>query len=263
MLKKALRSAQIFFPGSQDFRFRAQCQLLHLAGRPYRREYWGVRAFDVQDPLFLDIGAHRGMSITTLRTMKLDARIIGFEPNYYLVEKIRHLHAGDRNIRIEPYGLGSRAEELTLYVPIYRGYCFDGLASISRHTAENWLNADRILGFDPKKLVIEEMRVQIRTLDEFDLAPFLIKMYVQGYEHEVVAGAEKTIERHHPVILAPSHNELVDASLRKFGYKRYSWSGDRFVEEADFGFIVFYLDASHIRNLSRALPESGLPGRAN
>jgi hypothetical protein len=54
------------------------------------------------------------------------------------------------------------------------------------------------------------------------------------------------------VFLAPSHNERVHAILSKFGYKRYAWSGNRFVEEADSRFPVYinyYLDASHIQQL--------------
>jgi FkbM family methyltransferase len=247
VLKKSVRSAVTFFPGLQDFRFSAQSALLRLLDRPYRSEYRGVRV--LKDTLLVDIGAHRGMSISTLRTMKPGARIIAFEPNYLLAEKLRQRYAADQTVRVEPCGLGERAGEFILYVPVYRGYRFDGLASISRQIAENWLNADRMLWFDPSKLVIDEMRIRIRTLDEFGLAPFLIKIYVQGHEKEVVAGAKETIERHHPVILTPAKNAGVDASLRRFGYKRYSWVGKQFVEEADVGFIVFYLQASHLQNL--------------
>jgi FkbM family methyltransferase len=220
-------------------------RLLRTLGLPYRSEYRAVRRFDVQKPLFIDVGANRGMSISALRTMKSDARIVGFEPNYHLAEKMRHLFANDRDIRIEPFGLGSNDDELTLYVPVYRGYRFDGLASIYRQTAERWLNSDRVLGFDPSKLVIEEMSVQIRTLDEFDFAPFLIKIYAQGYEQEIIRGAAETIKRCSPVIVMPGHDKGTDHLLRTFGYNRYSWIGDRFVREANKGFVVFYATSAH------------------
>jgi FkbM family methyltransferase len=247
MLKKFLRSAQTFFPGFQDFRFRTHSRLLHALDRPYRPEYRGIRAFQVKEPLFVDIGANRGMSVGTMRTMKPDARIIGFEPNYHLARKLRQTFEKDPNVRVEPFGLGDKVGEMTLYIPVYRGYRFDGLASIHRQNAQDWLNSDRIVGFDQSQLAIEEMRVQIRTLDEFELAPFLIKLYVQGYEQEVITGAKNTIEKHQPVILAPGKNERVDVILRRFGYGRYSWIRNEFVSEADRGFVVFYMTAAQRR----------------
>jgi FkbM family methyltransferase len=250
VVKRILRSAQTYFPWLQDFRFGLQIRLLRALALPYRKEYLGVCAFHVQNPLFIDIGANRGMSISTLRTMKPDARIVGFEPNYHLVEKMRRLFAGDADIRIEPFGLGDKQDQLTLYVPVYRGYRFDGLASIYKQNAEGWLNPDRILGFDPSKLVIEEMRVQIRTLDEYDFAPLLVKIYTQGYEQEIIRGAERTIKRYAPVILIPGHDEGTDALLRTFGYNRYSWVGDKFVREANRSFVVFYATAAHASEFS-------------
>jgi FkbM family methyltransferase len=244
-MKRTLRSVQTYFPGLQDFRFGLHMRLLRALALPYRKEYRGIRAFHMQNPLFVDVGANRGMSISTLRTMRPDARIIGFEPNYHLVEKMRRLFAGDADIRIEPFGLGDKEDELTLYVPVYRGYCFDGLASIYKQNAERWLNPDRLFGFDPSKLVIEEMRVQIRTLDQFDLAPCLVKIYAQGYEQVIIRGAERTIKRYTPVILIPGHDEGADALLRTFGYNRYSWVGNKFVREANRGFVVFYVIAAH------------------
>lgn len=216
---------------------------------PYRPPYRGIRAFHVKEPLFVDIGANRGLSISTLRTMKPDARIVGFEPNYTLVEQVRAFFKDDPNIRVEACGLGDSLRELTLYLPVYRGYRFDSLASVHEGHARNWLNADRLSCFDPSKLVIEEMRVQIRTLDEFDLAPFLVKIYAQGYEREVLEGARKTIEKHQPVVLVPQQQPAADALLRAFGYRRYSWIGNRFVAEADSGYVVYYLTSAHIREL--------------
>jgi FkbM family methyltransferase len=218
VLKKILRTAQTYFPEIQDFRFGAQLRLLRELGRPYRTEYWAIRSFGVPKPLFVDVGANRGMSIATMQTMKPDAQIVAFEPNWHLVEKMRQYFEGNPSIRLEPFGLGDKDGELKLYVPVYRGYRFDGLASLHQREAKGWLNSDRIFGFDEARLTIEEMRIQIRTLDEFELAPFLLKVYVQGFEDEVLMGARKTIERHSPVVVAPSHNERADAFLRKYGY---------------------------------------------
>lgn len=236
-----------------------QARLLHALDTPYRPPYRGIRAFEVEEPLFVDIGANRGLSISTLRTMKPDARIIGFEPNYTLVDQVRTFFEDDLHVQIVACGLGDSRRELTLYIPVYGSYRFDALASVDREHAQNWLNADRLLGFDPKKVAIEEMRVQIRTLDEFELAPFLIKVYAQGYEGEVVAGAQKTIEKHTPVMLVPRRQEKADRLLREFGYSRFSWIGNEFVPEADVGYVVYYLTPEHVRLLHSSSSFSRTP----
>jgi FkbM family methyltransferase len=249
MLKKMFRTAQTYFPQAQDFRFRSQMGLFRALGRPYRPDYWAIRSFRVDKPLLVDVGASRGMSIATMQTMKPDAEIIAFEANWHVAQLTRKTFEGDSRIRIEPVGLGDKDGELTLYIPVYRGYRFDGLASLNHREAAEWLR-QRILGFDAAKLIVEEMQVQIRTLDEFDLAPFLLKLYVQGYEEKVLLGARKTIEKHAPVVIAPSHSEGVGAFLRKYGYTRYSWIRNRLVSEAaDPGFVVFYMTAEHERLL--------------
>lgn len=245
MVKKLLRTAQTYFPGLQDVRFTTQMKLFRALGRPYRPQYWAMRSFQAETPLLVDVGASRGMSIATLRTMQPDADIIGFEANIHIAEQTRKLFQEDTRIRIEPVGLGAKDDELTLYVPVYQGYRFDGLASLSRSEAADWLPG-RIVGFDRAKLELEELRVHVRPLDSYNLAPFLLKMYVQGYETQVLLGSTNTIDAHRPVIIAPGHQGHVDAFLQKYGYRRYAWIDGHFVAEGNSPFVVFYMTSAHL-----------------
>ena len=60
-------------------------------------------------------------------------------------------------------------------------------------------------------------RVEARTLDqlvaEHGLAPGIVKVDVEGFEHHVFEGARDTLARHRPVVVS----ELSDYLLRKNG----------------------------------------------
>lgn len=59
--------------------------------------------------------------------------------------------------------------------------------------------------------------VLVLPLDHFQLQPDFIKIDVQGHEKEVIRGARKTLERHHPVIIVESDQSNPAAELTALG----------------------------------------------
>ena len=118
-----------------------------------------------------------------------------------------------------PFGLSDEDGEFELFVPVYNGKVMSGLASLDYDKAHDWLNADRVFGFDPERLVIEQHRVRVRRLDDLGLAPDLIKMDVQGLEEKVIRGGLRTIAEHRPVLMVEALTKSCDALLRGHGYE--------------------------------------------
>lgn len=254
--KKLLRSLLVFAPRLQDARFRAEARFIRAFRRPYQPEFAGLRALLVHDPLVLDIGCNRGISIETILAMRPDARVIGFEANALLAADTKKWFAGEPRVEIRPVGLGDRAGSMDIYVPRYRNYRFDGLGSFDRSLAEKVLVNDYVYGFDPRRMQIETVRSAIERLDDLKLSPAVIKLYVQGYEEQVLDGAAETIRSNEPVILAASGRPEIDAKLRSKGYKRFQWSKGRFVPEIDGGYCVYYMTAARYQGLDPALATS-------
>lgn len=67
---------------------------------------------------------------------------------------------------------------------------------------------------------VDEIVCDVRTLDEFEIAPSFIKIDVQGFELEVLKGSSITISRHLPGILIENGDYIdsVSAFLAGFGY---------------------------------------------
>ncbi len=68
---------------------------------------------------------------------------------------------------------------------------------------------------------VAEFEVRVRTLDEFSLAPCLIKIDVQGTEAAVVEGALETIRQHRPVLFVEDPDARLLKLLASFRYRRY------------------------------------------
>ena len=101
----------------------------------------------------------------------------------------------------EPCGLGAAAQQLPLYVPSYRGFTYDGIASFSPGHARDYFSPDTIYGFDPQHVSVQQFTCVIKTLDSLELAPSFIKIDVEGFEHEVLRGGLDTLRRHEPTLL--------------------------------------------------------------
>ncbi len=247
--KKLLRSLLVFAPGVQDFRFRAEAKVLAALRRPFRAEYAGLRAIPEPSPLVLDVGCNRGVSIATILSMKPGARVVGFEANLDVAAATRRQFARDARVEIVATGLDETPSERTLYVPVYRGYRFDGLGSFDEAWARALFDGRLLHWFDERRLVVEAKPVPVRPLDAFGFDPTVVKVYVQNHEVPVLRGARETLVRSEPIVLAPSRHAEVDALLRPLGYRRWQWRGGRFVAEADDGYVVYYLTAARARAL--------------
>jgi len=248
-VKKLLRSLLVFAPGLQGARFKAEALFIRAFQRPYQPEFEGLRALRLRDPLILDVGCYRGISIETILAMQPDARVVGFEANSLLAADTKRWFALDPRVEIRSVGLGNQASSIEMHVPRYRSYRFDGLGSFDRSLAEKVLANDYVYWFDRRHLRTETIHSAIERLDDLKLSPSVIKLYVQGYEEQVLDGAAETIRTNEPVILAASGRAEIDANLRSKGYKRFAWSNGRFLPEGDGGLYVYYMTASRYEAL--------------
>jgi hypothetical protein len=111
-----------------------------------------------------------------------------------------------------------------LYIPYYNKWMYDGLASLKREFAADWLR-ERVYWYRERHLTIKEVDCRIRKLDDLGLAPFFIKLDLQCYELEALTGGERTLRSHEPILLIESPEEETCAFLSGLGYQPYSFEG--------------------------------------
>jgi FkbM family methyltransferase len=160
-----------------------------------------------------DVGAHIGTySILALRRSAPRGRVVAYEPVELTREFLtRHLawnDAGDRAI-VRPICVGAEAKEARLYF------------------REGEMNGDSGLVATAGS---ESRMVEVRTLDsevaELRLIPAVIKIDVEGWEFEVLKGAEATLLRYRPVLFLSLHPRAL-AELHASPEMVQSWLVER------------------------------------
>ena len=150
------------------------------------------------------------------------AVIHAFEPNQMLANRLTRRFQRCAGVIVHDVAIGEVRGTFALHVPIYRGYVFDGLASLDEPSARDWLT-DTIYQFDRSRLQVEVSACSVERLDDFGLAPAFIKIDVQGFEHQALLGARQTLERHRPALLIESPGAAVTAYLAALGYESYQY----------------------------------------
>lgn len=238
-----LRAFQVRFPGLFGMKNALQRGIRRVLRKPFDGDFAALAALRLpRDGMILDIGGNRGQSIDAIRLFLPDARIVSFEPNPHLAEQLRALFAGDRGVEVKTLALGNEPAVLTLHVPYYNGWMFDGLASLDRSEAENWLTPKNLAGFRPDKLTIETIECAVEPLDSVEgLAPAFVKIDVQGFEPQVLDGARETLSRHRPVVMLETGADVDMLQHLPAGYEPAHWDGSRLVRGFRLQPNVFYM----------------------
>jgi FkbM family methyltransferase len=247
-LKKLVRSVQVFFPVLQDARWAAQRSYHRLRRRPVDASYAALRWLSLRpDALLLDVGANRGQSIEAMRMFRPGARIISFEPNPVLAQRLADTYTREKNIEVRNLALGAEPGRFDLHLPVYRRWTFDGLASLDAREAHDWLSPDNLYFFDAKQLRLKTTPCWVEQLDALGLAPSFIKLDVQGLEYEVLQGGVATLREHRPALMLESPNpEKEGRLLADMGYKPYRFGDDGFVPGLGADTNGFYLMDEHL-----------------
>lgn len=242
----------------QDFKFQAKRWISKALNQTHDKDFDALALADLRgssNRLFLDIGANRGESIQSMLMRRPDASVIAFEPNPILMDKMLRVYKNDRRVVIHNFGLGSQEGEFDLFIPFYNNFMFDGLASFKERRARRWLE-NRLYGFDQKKLTIKKVRCQVKRLDDLNLRPFFIKIDAQGFEYDILRGAEETLKACKPILLieTPEKEEL--DFLAGLGYEPFTYNGSGLVEGTSTGANVFFMPKQGAAGNSGPLSEA-------
>jgi len=172
--------------------------------------------------VIIDVGANLGVTACYFARRKPDSQVFAFEPIPWNVRTIRRMIAfsGVHNVSVKPYAIGNRSGEVSLGVPIVKGARMHALGRVCEGDSAG-----------------ELFRVPCRRLDDLFLTNSrhisALKVDVEGFEHEVLGGALKLLQRDHPLVYC----ELWDNTrlqqcmelLAPLGYDIADYIGDNYI----------------------------------
>ena len=174
--------------------------------------------------LLVDVGAHNGFFSLLYAVAHPANRVLAFEPSDELGSRARHLvainHLGDR-VEISSCVVSDKVEDIGFF----------------RDSASGFVQSQAFSGHENSGFV--SVNLQATTLDNEcqvrQLQPSVIKVDVEGYEWEVLQGAQQTLKTHHPVIFLELHLNYLEqrgleakgvlALLESCGYRFFSTEG--------------------------------------
>jgi len=154
----------------------------------------------------LDVGANVGSILLNIAKLCQTAKIVGFEPDP------RNFQRATNNIRLNTAlnvcvvnkGLGLKSETVKLY------HVNNKNAGMNRILNDSVaMTSSSVLDYDEIQIVRLDDFIREEGLTNIDL----IKIDVEGYELNVLMGAEDTLKRHRPTLFI----ELDDDNLRAQG----------------------------------------------
>lgn len=249
-VKRELRAAQSWFPFARSAKFAAYNVLTRRFGWHVEPEF-RLLARLRRVGTAVDVGANWGQSLFALRRYAAPSDVVCFEPNPALADRLRRATAGDDRVRVEAVALGREPGRFDLHIPRYRRFVYDGLASLDAAEAGQWLDERRVARFDPAKLHVERVEVEVRTLDGYGLQPDVVKIDVQGLEHAVVSGGLETFRRCRPLTIVESPSAELVALLDGLGLAAYRWTGSALVRGDTSGLNTLFLTDERRAELSR------------
>jgi len=231
VIRKAIRTAQNYAPWLRETKNIVYHQVRQTLGLVHDPDFRFIARLPVRDDdLFIDVGSNRGQSILSMRRLRPGAAIVSFEPDPAMFRWLQDRFAHQPRLRLINVGLGDMEGSQVLHTPSYRGFAYDGLATFSRDTATAYLSSKTLFGFDPARVTISEQVCLTRRLDAFNMKPTLMKIDVEGCEHEVLGGALETLRACSPVLLIERFydNPAVAELLQSLGYVEVRPTGASF-----------------------------------
>lgn len=159
----------------------------YRAGKEWRRGEQEVRLLPFLSDkarVSLDVGANKGVYTWFMRNLASD--VYAFEPNPKIYPVVKRLET--RNVHVSSVALSDKSGAASFRVPRHRrgGFSNQGGSLSAVKVPDNYVGVD----------------VETKRLDDLGIEDVgFIKIDVEGFEQEVLAGAERTISRDKPNLL--------------------------------------------------------------
>ncbi len=190
---------------------------------PHEKDYYGLKKLI---PLnnnkdFIDVGGNIGLSTIGFRQLGYKNKILIFEPDKdYCIKKLNLLRKKIFNLKVFSFGLSERDEEKNFYQAYFMNIKMHFLSSFDKKYLKNIIR-QVYWGFG-FLFSIKSQNLRLKNFDKLNLVtkPIFIKIDVEGFDHKVIKGMIKTINKYKPILLVELNKENINV-INKILKKNY------------------------------------------
>jgi len=127
------------------------------------------------------------------------------------------------------WAAGAESGTMRLNIPVYRGVPLTPEASLRWDDVSRSSSLEAQLGgrMDTRHFEFVRVEVEVRALDSLNLNPAFVKLDVQGFEGEALAGLVTTLRRSQPVLLVEAPDQAARSLLSDLGYEAFSYLAEK------------------------------------
>ena len=198
-------------------------EIAFLNGNYDEEMYGALNKNEIDKSVVFDVGSFIGVSSLLFSKFGEKCKVITFEPNLWnrnrMLVNLSHNQNFAKRIKVFNYALGDSNKNISM--------------KISADVDGGYSSTSRIISSHPKikndslPEAFFDTDVEIRTLDWFvenyRIAPNVLKIDVEGAEHIVLSGAISTLRQHKPILFIELHSEycslICSQILENLGYR--------------------------------------------
>lgn len=171
---------------------------------PHEKDFLGLQLVPSKllNKDIIDVGANFGQSTVSFRKIGfIKNKIFLFEANCELFIRLNKIKKNFKKIFIFRFGLSNKNKNEVIYIPEIKNIRLTPLASLNIKSLKNQLKVQFPNNF--KNFKIKKREVKLKKFDSLKLSikPSIIKIDVEGHEHEVISGMKNLISLHKPLLL--------------------------------------------------------------
>lgn len=174
--------------------------------------------------IFLDVGANDGISVLSFNLYDKETPVVSIEPNMHHKAALERIQKKKKNFSYHLLGASSTSSKLKLFTPVYKGFALTSFAAMDPEVIKQNLPVGLSIKNIEDKVTFSEHEVEVIPLDQLSLNPGIVKIDVEGFEHEVVQGLKETIEKSLPIFLIEynpnSYNKILE-QISPLGYSAF------------------------------------------
>ena len=196
----------------------------------YEKEFRILKFIKNNNKIILDIGSNNGVSARSIRLFNKRNKIISFEPNKLLKEKLLITKKKINNFQFNLFGVLDKKKTTDLFIPFFRGYSLDAQSSVKLSYVKDSLRRGIFQKNIMGKINIKKVLCNFKPIDNYKFNPFFIKIDTEGTEHLVILGLLKTIKKFKPILMVEKNNlnfHSMSKILKRMNYEIYSFKNDK------------------------------------